>query len=275
MPDCPIWKALRASTAHPELFKSAEIEELGIKLQFIGGAFGCSNPTAQMLKEASTLFPDRFVASVTSIGTGHARTIQIPQPSRPGRALPLGAVLKVAQAIATDNERVAEEMAARFSNTEGVYYRLNVNQGIQDIRACEWEKQSEVASHAGSYLQLAEVNRRLNRLVLAVQGRRATLAARLIGAIALSLSWVHALIRGADGHIHTVIQSRPAVDVSLLIGIVSPCFNQSSCIDLNFRQAYRVSFEPHHNWTQILPAGNVDVQGAQVAAREGKQILWK
>lgn len=186
MPDCPIWKALRASTAHPELFKSIEIEELGVGQHYAGGGLGCGNPTSQLLREAAVLYPDRRVGSIVSIGAGHARTIQITQPAWFERLLPVGALavsraLKVAHDIATDNERVAEEMAARFSDAKGVYYRLNVDQGMQNIEPSEWEKQSEVASHTLAYMQKVETNRLLDALVDSVQKRRGTIQTHQIG----------------------------------------------------------------------------------------------
>ncbi|KAG8708674.1 hypothetical protein FRC08_018772 [Ceratobasidium sp. 394] len=39
-PSCTIWEALRATTAHPEMFKSMEIEELGISQPFVDAAMG-------------------------------------------------------------------------------------------------------------------------------------------------------------------------------------------------------------------------------------------
>lgn len=193
MPDCAIWKALRASTAHPELFKSIEIGELGVGQHYIGGGLGCNNPTAQMLKEAATLYPDRPVGSVVSIGTGHARTIQIPQPSWYEPLLPVGTLtipraLKVAHDIATDNERVAEEMAARFSDSEGIYYRLNVDQGMQSIEPSEWDSQNEVTGHTIAYMQKTEANRLLDDIVASVYERRCATKTQHIGETILILN---------------------------------------------------------------------------------------
>lgn len=242
MSDCPIWKALRASMAHPELFKSVEIEELGIKHIFIGGGFGCSNPTAQMLKEASALFPDRFVASVTSIGTGHARTIRIPQPSWLERVLPIGKfvtsrVLRAAHGIAIDNEQVANEMRFRFSRSGDIYHRLNVDQGMQGIEASEWEKQNEVASHSRAYMQLPEVDSLLSSLVASILGRRAIFKTVQIGADTQlqSCIWRCVLTQGSDGHVEISIQGRgvTATNVQTSTGVL--VFTQVSTIDLDFR----------------------------------------
>lgn len=195
MPDCTIWKALRASTAHPELFKSIEIEELGVGQHYVSGGLGCNNPTAQMLKEAVILYPDREVGSIISIGTGHARTIQISKPSLFERLLLAGALtasraLGVAHEIATDNERVAQEMADRFSDVKGLYYRLNVDQGMQSIEPSEWEKQSEVAGHTMAYMREKETNRLLDDLVDIVWRRPGTTRAKWLGASSFILKMV-------------------------------------------------------------------------------------
>lgn len=191
MPDCQIWKALRASTAHPDLFKSIEIEELGLGQHYVGGGLGCGNPTVQMLKEVATLYPDRSVASIISLGAGHVRTIQIPQLSRLKRLLPGTLVtshaLRAAYGIATDNERAADDMATRFSDAPGIYYRLNVDQGVQSVDPTDWEKQSEVAGHTGAYMQKAETDNLVNALVDGLSRRQAGVPIAQIGERALDV----------------------------------------------------------------------------------------
>lgn len=180
MPDCRIWKALRASTAHPKLFKSTEIEEIETRHRFMNGAFGCSNPTSQLLKEASMVFPDRFLSSVTSIGTGHASTIPLPQPSTLERVFPFGIfatsrAFRDIHGIVTENEKVADEIGVRFSNAGNVYYRMNVDQETQTIEAGGGEKRSGLVGDSRAYLRRPEVSPRLDSLVVAIQGRSARL----------------------------------------------------------------------------------------------------
>jgi predicted acylesterase/phospholipase RssA len=113
MPDCTIWEALCASMAHPGLFKSIDIGDRSMRESFVDGGLGCSNPIAHVLGEASALYPNQYVSSITSIGSGHSRTIQIPKPSLVQRFLPTH-VLVTMKNIATDSERVAQEMEVRF-----------------------------------------------------------------------------------------------------------------------------------------------------------------
>ncbi|CAE6418092.1 unnamed protein product [Rhizoctonia solani] len=176
MPDCCIWEALRASTAHPHLFKSIEIlnHELGITQPYIGGGIGYSNPTWHLLKEAVAIFPDQPVASITSIGTGYTHTIRLPAP-RPytNERITYKTVLELAHMIAMDSQRVAQEMANYFSDTLDLYFRFDVGQGMQWIEPTELGKQGEIAGHVYAYISDPEVDRRLNSLVTAIRERPA------------------------------------------------------------------------------------------------------
>jgi predicted acylesterase/phospholipase RssA len=187
MPDCPIWEAVRATMAHPSLFKSFEVGAPGLRERFVEGALGCGNPTSHLLDEAKRVFPGRKVASIVSIGSGHAQTIHIPQSSGLKRALRSGSsvvrALKAAHGMATDNERVADEMAKRFAKTKELYYRLNVNQGLQGVEASEWERLDEVATHTRVYMQQVESSRTIDGTVDAICKRDAVLDTVHIGEV--------------------------------------------------------------------------------------------
>lgn len=53
--------------------------------------------------------------------------------------------------LATNNEQVAEEMNARFRNTAGVYFRFNVDQGVQIVGEGNWESLDDVVEHTKTY----------------------------------------------------------------------------------------------------------------------------
>ncbi|EUC57781.1 calcium-independent phospholipase A2-gamma, partial [Rhizoctonia solani AG-3 Rhs1AP] len=160
-PDCLIWQVLCATMAHPDLFKSFDIGHPPLNRSFVDAGVGCNNPLAHVLAEVKTLYPDRYVSSITSIGTGHTRTIQIPNTSLLRHLLPIPAIVAM-KAIATDTERVAEEMARRFNSTNGVYFRLNVDQGMQDVGMDGWEQLSEVLEHTSAYMKPVDVSQRIN-----------------------------------------------------------------------------------------------------------------
>ncbi|KAG8793480.1 hypothetical protein FRC12_002621 [Ceratobasidium sp. 428] len=172
MPNCPIWQVLRATMAHPELFKSFEIGEAsGLPESLVGGDVGCSNPTAHVLAEFSTLYPESRVASIVCIGTGHARTIQIPRSNILDQIMPTN-VLMAMKNIATDSERVAQEMVVRFQDTTGVYFRFSVDQGMQDMRTGGWQRKNEVVAHTRAYTYKAEVTEQIGQAAQAIVTRR-------------------------------------------------------------------------------------------------------
>ncbi|QRV92201.1 kinesin light chain [Ceratobasidium sp. AG-Ba] len=162
MPDCPIWQVLSATMAHPEMFKPVQIGPEHLPQSFVDGGLGCNNPAAHVLSEVKTMFPDRYISTVLSIGTGHPDTI---------RLVPAG-TLEVTKHIALDAERVAEEMELRFRSIPGVYFRLSVSQGMQSVKLSEWEKLEQVAADARAYMRGARVAQNVDSVVSAVKERR-------------------------------------------------------------------------------------------------------
>ncbi|KAG9085699.1 hypothetical protein FRC06_003491, partial [Ceratobasidium sp. 370] len=181
MPDCAIWEVLCASMAHPELFKSVEIGQPPMRESFVNGGLGCTNPTAHALAEAKALYPAGYLACVVSIGAGRAHTIQIPEPSSRHGLLPAN-VLAVLKDIAADGERVAQELTVRFGQTLDVYFRLNVDQGMQNVKLSEWDKLGEVTTHARAYMRQEETSEKIDRVVKAVSERRDAVSMAQIGA---------------------------------------------------------------------------------------------
>ncbi|CAE7146267.1 unnamed protein product [Rhizoctonia solani] len=159
-PDCTIVNALHATMAHPDLFKSIDIFDAGVSQSFVGGDIGCSNPLVHVLSEVKRLYPDRHVSCIISIGAGHARTIQVPDSSRWYRTQDV----VVTRDMAMDSERVAEEVAVRFKGRSGVYFRFNVEQGMQ---SGSWEKVGEATQHTEAYLRKAETNHKLDEMIRA------------------------------------------------------------------------------------------------------------
>ncbi|KAG8793483.1 hypothetical protein FRC12_002624 [Ceratobasidium sp. 428] len=176
MPNCPIWQVLRATMAHPELFKSFEIGEGSTMSEsLVGGDVACSNPTPHVLEEFSALYPDSHIASILCVGAGHARTIQIPKSNPLHWIMPTN-VLMAMKDIATDSERVAQEMAARFRDTPRLYFRFSVDQGMQDVRMSRWQKKSGVVAHTRAYMQKVEIVGQVDEAAKAIQARKKTIS---------------------------------------------------------------------------------------------------
>ncbi|KAG8745584.1 hypothetical protein FRC12_014508 [Ceratobasidium sp. 428] len=182
MPNYPIWQVLRATMAHPELFKRFQIGEKSAAPEWlVGGDVACSNPTPLVLAEFSALYPELHVASIVCIGAGHARTIQIPK-SNPWRRIMPTNVLMAMKEIATDSERVAQDMAVRFQATSDVYFRFSVDQGIQDAHMSRWQSKGEVAAHTQLYLRGVDVNGQINEAAQSITVSKGALMGVDIGA---------------------------------------------------------------------------------------------
>jgi predicted acylesterase/phospholipase RssA len=168
MPDCAIWQALCATTAHPDLFKSIDIGDGSISESFVDGGLGCSNPLGHILAEAKAMYPDRHVGCVVSIGAGHVRTIHIPTFKLFQRLFP-SRVIEVMKNIATDSERVGQEMAVRFNSTSDMYFRFNVDQGLQTVELSDWEQLNQVTAHTRAYLRHPEVSSAIDKSARAIK----------------------------------------------------------------------------------------------------------
>ncbi|KAG9109510.1 hypothetical protein FRC07_008292 [Ceratobasidium sp. 392] len=169
MPNCPIWQVLRATMAHPEMFDSIEIGEVQQP-----------DSTCPRGREVSAIWPERRITSVVCVGAGHARTIEIPKSNPLHKIVPTN-VLIAMKNIVTDSERVAQEMALRFEGTSDLYFRFNVDQGMQDMRMSHWQRKSEVAARTRTYMQKPEVTGQMSKAVGTIVARRGTLKGASIG----------------------------------------------------------------------------------------------
>ncbi|KAJ7602720.1 FabD/lysophospholipase-like protein [Mycena rosella] len=156
---CMIWEAARATTATPDLFKPVEINLGGRKQRYSGGSLGHNNPTSVVLAEAHTLYPSRAVVLVASIGSGHPKTIQIPESHSSGD------LTQAMSQIVQDCEKTHEDNAHRFQGIPNTYFRFNVQQGMQELAPQDWEKSSKVSAHTGAYLKTQDVKAKLTQAV--------------------------------------------------------------------------------------------------------------
>ncbi|KAJ7887689.1 FabD/lysophospholipase-like protein, partial [Mycena leptocephala] len=149
--DCTIWQAGRATSAAPTFFKQIRIGPPGIEEAFVDGGMGQNNPIAALLLEAQVVFPDCQIACIISLGTGQPHTIKIPTPSLLKRLFPLD-VIEAIKGIATDCEKQHQLSAHHFDPVPHVYFRFNVERGMQDIQLNQWERLGDVAANTRQYL---------------------------------------------------------------------------------------------------------------------------
>jgi hypothetical protein len=173
--NCTIWEAARATSAGPNFFKRIVIGDQGSQHPYIGGGMGCNNPIMQVLEEAELIFPSRHVACIISIGTGQPQTTSLPTRSGFQQAfqqvLPLDIMIAMRD-MAASCERSAREIATRFQGISNVYFRFNVEQGLQNVGLAQWEKLEYVTAHTEDYLHVMEVDQKLGAAVTAIQERQ-------------------------------------------------------------------------------------------------------
>lgn len=121
--------------------------------EFVDAGIGYNNPVQYLVQDAQREFgPKREVACIVSIGTGKPKVAGFKAPGPFQRLLPLD-LIKVLTAISTDSEAVASEMEARYQHCNGLYHRLNVERGLEQVSLEEWEKLGEVTTHTMEYLR--------------------------------------------------------------------------------------------------------------------------
>ena len=156
-----IWQAARATTAAPTFFKRVWIGPPKLEEAFIDGGVGTNNPVRLVIEEAARVFgQDRPVSCVVSLGTGQGNTIGFNTPGWSQSWVPTD-LIHALEKMATDTERVEQEMEVRFANAPGVYHRFNVDQGLQNIGMEEWKRLGDVKTHTILYLNQHAVETRL------------------------------------------------------------------------------------------------------------------
>src|SRR6266567_6210923 len=158
---CKIWEAAWATSAAPTFFKHIEI---GNKQPFVDGGLGHNNPSRVVLDEAEAVFGTHQIGCLVSIGTGQAEITNIKKPGFLQQILPTD-VIKTLKAISTDCEGTHQEMLRLFGNSPNIYFRLNVEQGMQGVELSDWEKMTSVEAHTTTYLGREEVKQKLTLVV--------------------------------------------------------------------------------------------------------------
>ena len=174
---CKIWEAAQATSAAPTFFKHMEI---GNKQPFIDGGLGCNNPSKLVLKEAKVVFPFYQIGCLLSIGTGHAEVISFRKPGFFQQIVPTD-VIDTLKAISTDCEATHNDMSLLFANSPSIYFRINIEQGMQGIKLSEWEKMANVEAHTMQYLRREEVGEKLTLVINAIKSPKAQLMIEQFG----------------------------------------------------------------------------------------------
>ncbi|PVF93157.1 hypothetical protein CPB86DRAFT_877372 [Serendipita vermifera] len=151
---CTVLEALCASLATPPLFDPIPVGPRLRQERFIGGALGFYNPTREMLKEVEVAYgDDQPVALILSLGTGAPPVISLDSSSSLSQSVEV-----LVQYMAIDCERVAREMANQMIQVDA-YVRLNVSQGLEQLRFDDWSCIGSIEGRIKAYLQAVAVTR--------------------------------------------------------------------------------------------------------------------
>jgi hypothetical protein len=116
-------------------------------IAFVDGGLGNNNPILSLIDEARHLWPNRDIGCIVSVGTG------IPASRDIGRTImPLFDSLK---AMVVDSEKTADEfredMKSKHGVNQKVYFRLNVQHGLEQIDLEEWKEAGRIKVATEAY----------------------------------------------------------------------------------------------------------------------------
>ena len=146
--DCPIWQACRATSAAPTFFPPMEIGNP--PAAYVDGGMGYNNPIRALIEETSHIWPsDRKIGCIVSVGTGVLTSRDVGRTIKP--------VFDKLTEMATDTEKVArefkEEMKSRYGIEQKIYFRFNVQHGLEQVGLEEWREMGRTRVATQDYLK--------------------------------------------------------------------------------------------------------------------------
>ena len=116
---------------------------------YIDGGLGYNNPIRALLEESSHLWPKREFGSIISIGTGVLVSRDVGRTIKP--------LFECLKDMATDTEKVArefeEEMKLKYGIDQQIYFRFNVQHGLENIGLEEWKELDRIKVATSDYLK--------------------------------------------------------------------------------------------------------------------------
>jgi hypothetical protein len=154
-----IAEAMLATCATPPFFTSTSIEKDFATFEYIGGDFGLSNPTREIIGEAHRTFGDNAtIACLLSIGCGHGGIRSSPSDSG------VATWIDFLNGVTMDSEKTAREMAIKMKYLT-LYHRLSVDYGLAVDQPNVWGDPVVIATHTTTYLSDLEVAERVKSCV--------------------------------------------------------------------------------------------------------------
>ncbi|KAH8814629.1 hypothetical protein DL96DRAFT_1752984 [Flagelloscypha sp. PMI_526] len=176
-PDCKVWEAGMATCALIGIFRSITIDSTFIGERFAGGEVRWNNPTHELTVEVANIFAGHDIACIVSVGSGHPGVLSLSEGDN-----------KLFRRITEDCEQVANDLFRRLSRVPDLYWRLSVEQGMQDIDLADIQELTKILASTRSYLQTSRPNNDVDALInvlTAAKGRTSvTVIAGKISAVA-------------------------------------------------------------------------------------------
>jgi predicted acylesterase/phospholipase RssA len=185
-----IWEVARATMAAPMLFLPIEIDGI----LYGDASLGFNNPTKEAIEEARSIWPNRDIGILVSLGSGLEKSLQLKDlvtkplegvSSKAARPLlkhtavryihQFQPIAKYALECLMSCELIHREVADRSAREvlEDNYFRLNVSEeAISAIGLADWEKFSELKALASQYMDHPDQrkrNRKIAQLLLKPQ----------------------------------------------------------------------------------------------------------
>lgn len=116
---------------------------------YVDGGIGYNNPIRALVEESSHMWPsDRKIGCIVSIGTGVLISRDVGRTIKP--------LFDKLTEMATDTEKLAkefeEEMKYRYGIEQKVYFRFNVQHGLEQVGLEEWREMDRTKVATQDYL---------------------------------------------------------------------------------------------------------------------------
>jgi patatin-like phospholipase/acyl hydrolase len=136
-----IWEVARATSAATTFFKSIKCGR--DRVEFIDAGIKYNNPCEVLIEEGKDVFKDATAFKILSIGTGLGDVVAINKTRK--------SILKALKDLATSSKQVSDRLETANEGNE-LYYRFNVQNGLQDVTLSDWEQASDISAHTMNYL---------------------------------------------------------------------------------------------------------------------------
>ncbi|KAI1170460.1 hypothetical protein F4777DRAFT_569179 [Nemania sp. FL0916] len=134
---------------------------------------GYNNPIEQVLDEGQRMLAaGQTIGYIVSIGTGAQESLEWP-PIPPWNLTNIKQIIQTTRGMITDSEMIAERVQKTFRHTKDIYFRFNVDRGMNKIALDEWKQLDAVRAHTREYMQLTNATSQIDQVVKMLLKRKA------------------------------------------------------------------------------------------------------